>query len=187
MEQEIFHETLSYHAEKKSKLVIKEWNRMLSEQRITRAFGEVTWLRPSTKPNTVFKQLGNKPEIFGRLTQTRTMHGYNAFYFQQFNIDRDPHCPCGLLIQADEHRQIRDHIFNNCKAYNKERRILSQASCDYDPGILLGSIKGLLTMAKFLEESGAFSAEGKPYSVPKLPEIPELALNVDLSNHSTGN
>jgi len=181
-DDDILGETLSYHAEKRTELVNKEWNRMLREERLTGAFGEVTWIPASTKPNAVFLQLSNKPEIFGRLTQARTMHGYNTYYYNRFNLDRDPHCPCGHLVSPDVPERIRDHILHSCEAFNEYRHILTQTSRDHNPAILMGSIKGLLATAKFLEASGAFTAEGKPYFPPQPPEYPELLLNIDTSD-----
>jgi hypothetical protein len=58
------------------------------------------------KPNTIFRNLSNKPEVFGHLTQLRTMHGYNTYY-KRFNIDWDRTCACGMEYQADEHGRIR--------------------------------------------------------------------------------
>src|SRR5436190_2415806 len=70
--------TLSYAAEKCSKRVLRKWRREFHKQNHASAFYKVTQSLPATiKPNRVFTQLHNKPELFGRLTQVRTMHGYN--------------------------------------------------------------------------------------------------------------
>jgi hypothetical protein len=39
----------------------------------------------------------NQPEIFRRLTQICTMHGYNNYYHNQFNIEHD--LTCDMLPQ----------------------------------------------------------------------------------------
>ena len=46
---------------------------------------------------------------------------------------------------------------------------------------LLGSDKGLLAMAKFLELSGALMSDGNPY---KKPEMPTISTEVDILNTS---
>ena len=97
------------------------------------------------------------------------MHGYNTYYYDRFNLDRDPHCHCGDLVLPDVPSRIRDHTLLNCQAFKEYRYILSEATRDHDPTTLLGSVKGLLTTAKFLEKSGAFTADGAPYAPPSLP------------------
>jgi hypothetical protein len=48
---------------------------------------------------------------------------------------------------------------------------------DHSPAILLGTTKGLLATAKFLRESGAFTATGRPYQPPQTPALPALDLS----------
>ena len=46
---------------------------------------------------------------------------------------------------------------------------------------LLGSDKGLLATAKFLEMSGAPTSDSKPYKKPEMPTFPS---EVDISNNT---
>ena len=65
---------------------------------------------------------------------------------------------------------------HDCETYDEHRAILSAVSRYHDAPILLGSIKGLLATAKFLEKSGAFTATGIPYIPPLNPALPSLNL-----------
>jgi ribonuclease HI len=177
-EHEALGETLSYHSERKSSLINIEWGKQLRVEGISGPFGDVTVIPATTKPNAVFLQLSNKPEVFGRLTQIRTMHGHNTYYYNRFNLDRDLHCPCGDLVPPDVPAHIQDHTLHCCEAFKDHRHILTEASRDHNPMVLLGSVKGLIATAKFLESSGAFTSEGKPYARPPPPEFPQLRLHL---------
>ena len=176
LDQEILPNTLSYHAEQKSQLVQKHWRRELRSKPLTGAFGAVTNDPPHIKPSKVFLQLQNQPEVFGRLTQARTMHGYNPHYYARFALDGDPLCVCGHLVPPFPPQRFRDHVLHNCEAYNNHRHVLTAVSRDHHAPILLGSPKGLLATAKFLCESGAFTSTGQPYLPPNTPNLPGLAL-----------
>ena len=176
-EHELLDNTLSYHAERRSRLVSKHWRKEFRQNPPSGAFGEVTYYPPTTKPNKVFLQLETQPEVFGRLTQVKTMHGYNPHFYARFNIEHNPDCICGHRLPPFPARNFRDHILHNCEEYNDQRHILTSVSRDHQAPILLGSIKGLLATAKFLKESGAFTLNGRPYEPPPPHEIPGLQLN----------
>src|SRR5215472_14978006 len=169
---------LLYYAEKQSHLTLTQWRKDFDSNRPTGAFGEVTFHPPTTKPDRTFLQLANDPEVFGRLTQVRTMHGYNPPYYHRFHIDHDLECTCGNYFNPANVAFHRRHILNNCDEYADHHHLLSHASQTRDPTILLGSTKGLLAVAKFLKASGAFTADGRPYHPPHPPEVPELELHL---------
>jgi hypothetical protein len=177
-DQNLISLSLSYLAEKRSKHTLKTWRKDFTNKRPTGAFGEVTFQPPSTKPDKVFIQLASEPEVFGRLTQLRTMHGYNPPYYHRFNIDHDLACACGTEFYPHNASSYREHILNSCDKYLDHRAPIWRVSRNGDPTILLGSIKGLLTVAKFLKDSGALTATGEPYHPPRPPEMPELELNI---------
>ena len=173
--------SLSYHAERHSRLVQSLWRHDWQKWRKknqTSAFGAITFHLPTTKPGKVFKILENQREIFGRLTQIRTMHGYNPHFFHRFNIHQfDPdesNCICGHTIPPNPARRFRDHIFHICEEYREHRHILSEVSRDHDPSFLLDTTKGLLATAKFLKLTGAFTASGTPYEPPPAPKLPQI-------------
>jgi hypothetical protein len=173
---DILPETLSYHAEKRSKSTLKKWREQTKLFPFSATFDETVTFPPTVKPNEIFKQLANEPEVFGRLTQIRTMHGYNPSYFHRFNIPHDPVCSCNHQIPPVPATRFRDHILHSCESYKEHRKILTEVHRDHSPTVLLGSKKGLLAMAKFLKVSGAFTSNGLPYKPPETPELPGLRL-----------
>jgi hypothetical protein len=74
-------------------------------------------LPPHEQTHKIFESLHGQPQLFGRLNQVRTMHGYNQAYYTRFNVDRDFTCACGLLYDLVNPCQVREHIFKNCEAY----------------------------------------------------------------------
>jgi hypothetical protein len=113
--QTMLPESISYHAEKKTQIPTKEWRATVAAKPYTGAFREVTFESPNPKPNLTFIQLEDKPEIFGQLTQIRTMHGYNISYFNRFHIEHEPECLCTEIIPPVPPSRICDHIFQNTK------------------------------------------------------------------------
>jgi hypothetical protein len=147
----------------------------------TGAFREVTFEPPNPKPNLTFVQLEDKPEIFSRLTQIRTMHGYNVSYFNRFHIEHEPECLCTEIIPPVPPSRIHDHIFHNCEEYQTHRYILTAVNRQHSPTILLSGNKGILAVAKFIELTGAFSSTGKPVTKQPFPDLPGLDLT-DIEN-----
>jgi len=94
-EEEVLPPTLSFHAENFSKNALKKWREDFSKNRSGGAFGEVTTCPPTRKPDKVFFELADQPEFFGRLTQVRTMHGYNQAYYHKIHLDKDLTCVRG--------------------------------------------------------------------------------------------
>jgi len=123
--------------------------------------------------------LEQEHEVFGRLMQICTMYGYNPAYFHRLNIKHDPECICGHLIPPNPSRRFWNHILLNCDVYKEHCHILSAISPQHQhhASILLGSTKGLLAMVRFLKESGAFTAMGKPYKPSTTSTLPGQKLH----------
>jgi hypothetical protein len=156
-------------------MVLGGWRKEVRKNRPTGAFGETIHKPPTIKPNKVFAQLNDEPELFGRLTQVRTMHGYNPDYVRRFKLDRDENCACGPVEFRDaEH--VREHVFFQCDEYLQYRRGIFKICHIYDPGRIFGTTKGLFATVDFLRSSGAFTSSGAPYVPPKTPELPGLVL-----------
>jgi len=108
--------------------------------------------------------LSDRREIFGRLVQCRTGHGYMGDYYRRFVIKEEQlGCPCGEPLQT------RDHILAVCPIYEHFREDLRQASRDISLPEILGTTKGIKALASFLEKSGAFTKSGQPQRKPSLP------------------
>jgi hypothetical protein len=67
-----------YHAEKRTKLILRKWRKDFykSREHFSNAFDETLTHPPSTKPSPIFKHLNKEPEVYGRLTQIRTMRPF---------------------------------------------------------------------------------------------------------------
>ena len=72
---------------------------------------------PSLHPPPHFLELADKRELFRRLLQCRTGHGYMGEYYQRFVPSANPACPCG------ETTQTREHIIQSCPTYGEYRTI----------------------------------------------------------------
>ena len=113
------------------------------------------------------------PEIFGRLTQLRTMHGFNMYYYRRFNItNRDWDCECSDTTPPNA-EAVREHVLHLCPLFADDcREFLTTVSRLHKTLTLLGSNKGLLTMVNFLKSSSALTSNSKPYHPPKMLTIP---------------
>ncbi|KAF8206201.1 hypothetical protein K438DRAFT_1714509 [Mycena galopus ATCC 62051] len=110
-----------------------------------------------------FKELSGKREVFGRWIQCRTGHGFTGEFYNRFIFSEDVDCPCGEVFQT------REHLLCECPQYEGQRHILREASRDLSLPDILGTKEGVAALAKFLEESGAFTKTGKARREPELP------------------
>ena len=104
--QEIIEKSLPYLTEKKSKLVLRGWEKQLLKSPFTGTFGDLTFNPPPARPDLVFRQLSKKPEVFGRLTQAQTMRGYNSYCCAHFGIDRELLCPYSSTTTSLSYRHV---------------------------------------------------------------------------------
>ena len=94
--------------------------------------------------------------------------------------DWDCECECECGDATPNPDAVREHILHLCPLYDEERRsYLTPVSRLHETMTLLGSDKGLLATAKFLEISGTLTSDGKPYKKPEMPTFPP---EVDTSN-----
>jgi ribonuclease HI len=150
--------SLSYLKAKSKKDLIKDWTK---EWRMGRQSASANFRPfdhpPSLRPSKSFKSLQSKKEIFGRMTQLFTGHGYNGEYYARFVPDNDTAC------NADHILNSRNHILLYCSKYEQHRHILRKISPNLSIQTLLRTNKGLMAVAKFIEKSGAFTRSGSPY------------------------
>ncbi|KAF8180513.1 hypothetical protein K438DRAFT_1976703 [Mycena galopus ATCC 62051] len=69
--------------------------------------------------------------------------------------------------------QSREHVLCECPLYEDQRQTLRAASKDLFLPELLGTKEGISALAKFLEQSGAFTKTGKPRREEPLPTLEE--------------
>ncbi|CAK5283362.1 unnamed protein product [Mycena citricolor] len=138
-----------------------EWKRKLKSGHYAKA----NRIPPSLKPTQHFTELSRQWELFGRVIQCRTGHGYLGKFYQRFNIPEDVDCPCGEPIQT------QDHVLRWCPLYNKHRPIIRATSANFYEEIILGMKEGIVALAQFLKDSGAFTRSGHPWKDCDLPTL----------------
>lgn len=111
----------------------REWRKAPKEGR----YGISNRIAPSLRPTKHFKELENSRELFGRLLQCRTGHGYTGEYRKQFVPGESVDCPCG------EPFQTREHLIRECPLYEDQRDILREISRDISLPEILGTPKGI--------------------------------------------
>lgn len=145
--------------------VQEKWRRDWSREKKEGRFAISDMFPPSCKPTRHFRDLDGKRELFGRLVQARTGHGYTGEYYKQFVPDEKTDCPCGEPLQT------REHLLRDCPRYEDQRYILREASDDIALADILGTKAGIEALTLFLDLSGAFTKSGKqraPYTAPTL-------------------
>ena len=116
---------------------------------------------PEISPNNVF--CSTPCELFGRLTQTLTSHGYTGEFYQQFGPSETAWCRrTAPEIQHD--LESREHTLHKCDHYAYHRPILK----NQPTSALFGSKSGIENLIEFLHKSSAFTKMGQPCLSPIL-------------------
>ena len=123
---------------------------------------------PSIAPNKVFKNTTR--ELFGRVVQTVTSHGYTGEYYQRFVQTESPWCTCTDEV-SDPTLQTRHHIICECPRYEAFRNILRKNhpnlhAHNFSPRRLFDPHNGLHDLIHFMHKSGAFTKTGVPHPEP---------------------
>lgn len=164
-------------------LVSKGWNRMVNTHKPSPG---TSFLRPLFKdedgstliahalkyptrnlPTEVFKETSR--EVFSRVTQVLTGHGYIGSYYHRFNIpNTSPWCKCSVPGAPVLH--TREHVLRECSRHQEHRPILAEADeyfYDLDWSVdTLGEPKSRLpALVKFLTKSGTFTKLDTPFSL----------------------
>ena len=144
--------SISALKEKARKKVRYRWRKCLKSDTI-----------PSTTPDSDFD---NTPrEIFGRITQILSGHGYIGEYYLNFVHSESPWCPCTDEV-LNPTLQTRDHILYECPRYEAHRHLIDNRSTFS----LANPKDGLQDFIKFLKATGAFTKMGLP--LPDPPALP---------------
>ncbi|KAF7343444.1 putative RNA-directed DNA polymerase from transposon BS [Mycena venus] len=155
--------TRSHALRKAKEKVHKSWVKEWKAAPKTGSFAMANRFPPSMKPTTHFMSL--KREVFGRVTPCRIGHCFSGEYYSRFVPSENVNCPCG------EEFQTHEHILRTCPRYEDHRHLLKSASRDISLPEILGTKDGIAALAKFLEESGAFTKTGTPRSPQETPSF----------------
>lgn len=148
--------------------LLRDWTRQWKAAPKTGHFAISDRIPPAMKPTPHFRKLDGKREVFGRLVQCRTGHGYSGEYYRRFVPTESTQCQCGEALQT------REHILRECPLYDEHRPYLRKVSEDVSLPEILGTRDGISALITFLEKSGAFSKNGRPRE-PREPPKPEEA------------
>ena len=119
---------------------------------------------PHRSPLIPQQQFRSMPrELFGRITQIATGHGYFGEYYQRFVPSCSPYCVC-TDPTSPPIVETREHILFDCPRYAMHRPILKNRPL----ANLLNPDLGLDDLTKFLRKSGAFTRDGRPRPDPPL-------------------
>lgn len=157
------HPTVAYQKTRSAKRLTKDWIKTVERQRL-RSTGSMAFTpqyHVSAKPTDLFKQTTR--ELFGRMTQTLTGHGYTGEYYRRMKLDASPWCLCsstpGALVLHS-----RRHVLSLCPRHSRYRHILTTALTDPDLDFLeLGVLSNLKSLLHFMHVSGAFTKLDRPF------------------------
>jgi ribonuclease HI len=149
--------------------ILKLWTKEWKKQPLAGRYAVSNRFLPSLRPTPHLTQLKYNRELFGRLIQCRTGHGYTGEFRQTFlpHLNEPTSCPCDNVTH-----QTREHILRECERYSQHREVLKKVSNTISLPDVLGSREGIQALAEFLKKSGAFTQSGTPRQPPQ-PPTPE--------------
>jgi len=131
----------------------------------TSGFALADVVPPSIAPNAIFRSTPR--ELFGRVVQTLTGHGFTGEYYQRFVPTESPWCACSDEV-TDPTLQTRQHIILcECPRYEAYRNILRRNHPDlhahnFSLRHLFDPRNGLPDLILFMHRSGAPRPDPKP-------------------------
>ena len=167
--------TIAFLKRKSKEAVVSRWSSKVLKLSKGTAF--INHFHQNPKPSDVFKDTPR--EVYGRVSQVLSGHGYTGEYYSRMNIPESPWCPCSTSSGAPIF-QSGSHILRECRRYSAHRHILEDACPDlHDPDWQvdrLGEHKTALpALVEFLKSSGAFTKLGIPFHLNLIlpPERPK--------------
>ena len=140
----------------------KCWRKEWSEDKVRRlisnkpsAFELADVQPPRISPNDFFRSTPR--ELFGRLTQTLTGHGYTGEYYRRFVPLETAWCRCADT-EIQHEFETCEHILHECNRYAHHRPLLENRPTS----LLYSSKSGVTSLILFMRKSGAFTKSGHP-------------------------
>ena len=157
------HPTIAYQKTRSAKRLTKAWIKTVERQRL-RSTGSMAFTpqyHTSSTPTDLFKQTTR--ELFARMTQTLTGHGYTGEYYRRMKLDASPWCLCSSSLGAPV-LHSRRHVLSLCPRHARHRHLLTVALTDPDLDFLeLGVLSNLKSLLRFMHVSGAFTKLDRPF------------------------
>ena len=159
--------TQAYLKAKIKRTVVGKWSSLVEKRKLTPGVAVTRFYPPKTTPTTIFKDTPR--EVFGRVTQTLSGHGYTGEYYARMRIPESLWCLCSTSDGAPVFNS-RHHVLKECRRYSRDRRILIDDIPNLlDPDWQVASLgepkKALPAFVRFLENSGAFTKLGIPFKL----------------------
>ena len=149
-----------------NKHITRDWKRRVRGLVKTEGTRFLNIFPISQTPSAFF--LSTKREVYSRVAQTLTGHGYTGEYYKRFNLEESPWCLCSESIGAPI-LMTQDHILCFCHCYTTDRPTLQKRIPDLmDPSWqphTLSQPSSLPALAKFITDSGAFTKLGVPFHI----------------------
>jgi ribonuclease HI len=143
--------TITWARERAKSSALKAWRREWRAKPHTN-LASVGLVRPPSLHLAKFhKEYGGPRHVHTRVVQTILGHGFTGEFYQRFLPNLPSECPCGTVMT-----QTRSHILAECPEHEEHRDILASATQDLSIPILLGTLKGLAALARFIAASNAF-------------------------------
>ena len=147
----VLHSTVSWALERAKSKSLKLWRQDWQSSPHINLAGVALRKPPSLSLLKFHKEYGGPRHIHTRIIQTITGHGFIGEYYSRFLPDVPAECPCDTVDT-----QTRAHILTDCPLLEEHRHLLSEASQDLSPAVILGTHKGLEALAEFIAASNAF-------------------------------
>ena len=160
----VLYPTIAYFKAKANSSINRQWRKTVKSRTPSSGTEFLNHFPITRTPIPFFRSTDR--EIYGRVTQTLTGHGYTGEYYAKRVPSESPWCPCSSA--GAPILMTRLHILRECNRYASHRHILTSAIPDLmDPSwspAMLGEIKRALpALATFLKSSGAFTKLGTPF------------------------
>ena len=113
--------------------------------------------------------LNTDRELFGRVTQTLSGHGYTGEYYSRMKLDASPWCLCSANPGAPVFH-TRYHVLRECSRHASSRHYLLAHNPDlhdasWDLALLGEPQTRLSSLISFMSDSGAFTKLDIPFSL----------------------
>ena len=105
--------TIAFLKRKSKEAVVSRWSSKVLKPSKGTAF--IKHFHQNPKPSDVFKDTPR--EVYGRVSQVLSGHGYTGEYYSWMNILESPWCPCSTLSGAPIF-QTGSHILRECRRFS---------------------------------------------------------------------
>ena len=149
----IFASTISWAREKAKSRALKAWRNEWASRSHTNLAATALSTPPSTKLSPFHRSYNGTRATHSRIIQTLLGHFFCGEYYARFVPSESVSCPCG------HPQQTRAHVLTECPIYDPYRHHLRTVSRTLSIPVILSTKSGLQALAKFVNESHAFSKD----------------------------